>query len=87
MHLYIFIWSFLNFLGLAIENIVKSTSPYIYEGLLRNSLNFQNKRRLECALASPLLALSAISNFYFFAGEEIGHMYIWRFFKGTFIRK
>ncbi|KAL7298501.1 hypothetical protein TKK_0008281 [Trichogramma kaykai] len=80
MHLYIFIWSFLNFLGLVIENTARSFSDYFYKVILRDKMGPSNKRRFECALCSPLLAFSAISNFYFFAGDEIGHTYVWRFF-------
>lgn len=75
----IFIWSFLNFLGLTIENMARS--------IAKNTKNLQmpskyytarSKRRLSCVLASPLLAMSAISNFYFFAGNEIGEIYVKR---------
>ncbi|XP_011504159.1 PREDICTED: protein-cysteine N-palmitoyltransferase Rasp [Ceratosolen solmsi marchali] len=79
----IFIWAFLNFLGLLLENIVKSTSAYFFEKILHNSLSPQNKRRLECILISPLLAFSAIANFYFLAGDQIGNMYIWRIIKDS----
>ncbi|OXU20951.1 hypothetical protein TSAR_011068 [Trichomalopsis sarcophagae] len=81
MHLYIFIWAFLNFFGLFIETIAKSISGFFYQNIIRISISPQNKRRLECMISSPLLALSAISNFYFFAGDEIGHMYIYRVFR------
>ena len=80
--MYIFIWSLFNFLGLVIENLAKSWSKYFYRKALLDVLSPQNKQRFECTLSSPLLAFSAISNFYFFAGEEIGHMYFWRVFQG-----
>ncbi|XP_014210210.1 protein-cysteine N-palmitoyltransferase Rasp [Copidosoma floridanum] len=83
MHLYIFIWSFLNFTGVLIENIAKSSSKYLYKNILHDSLNDINKRRLECLFATPLLILSAISNFYFFADEEIGHIYMRKIFQET----
>ncbi|XP_058790104.1 protein-cysteine N-palmitoyltransferase Rasp isoform X2 [Phymastichus coffea] len=78
MQYFIFIWSFLNFSGILIEMIAKSLSSYFYKSILRDSLSLSFKRRLECALASPLLALSAVSNFYFVAGKEIGHMFALR---------
>jgi hypothetical protein len=79
----IFIWALFNFLGLFIENLVKSMSTCFYEKILHDSLSPRNKRRLECLLISPLLAFSAIANFYFLAGDEIGNMYIWRIFQGN----
>lgn len=85
MHLFIFIWVFLNFLGIVIENVIKSNSNYFYNNILNNSLNPQNKRRLECALATFLLIVSSLSSFYFFAGEEIGNIFVYRIFQGNFI--
>lgn len=83
MHLFIFIWSFLNFSGILIEMIAKSCSSYFYKNILRDCMSSNTKRRFECAIASPLLALSAVSNFYFFAGDEIGHMFASRTLQGN----
>ena len=79
MQMNIFIWAFLNFIGLNIESFVKTAgrSKY-YSDVQRKYMSPANARRLNCALATPLLAMSVISNFYFFAGEEIGHIYIYR---------
>lgn len=83
MQLFVFIWALLNFLGVVIENIVKSYKTYFYKKVLNNKLSPQNQQRFECALATPLLVLSSLSSFYFFAGEQIGHIYVWRIFEGT----
>ncbi|XP_054013777.1 protein-cysteine N-palmitoyltransferase HHAT isoform X1 [Hylaeus anthracinus] len=75
----IFIWAFLNFIGLNIESLGKSAgrSKY-YSNMQTKYMSPVNARRFNCILASPLLAMSVISNFYFFAGEEIGHAYVYR---------
>lgn len=79
MELFIFIWSFLNFFGLTIEYFATAIGNSAkYRELTMNNLSPGNIRRLHCILASPLLAMSAMSNFYFFAGAEIGHLYFRR---------
>ncbi|XP_063983385.1 protein-cysteine N-palmitoyltransferase Rasp [Diachasmimorpha longicaudata] len=81
VQLFIFTWSFLNFLGLTIEGIARSVgnTPGFIDWE-EKWLTSKNIRRFHCMLASPLLALSAISNFYFFAGQDIGNIFIYRIF-------
>ncbi|XP_015431321.1 PREDICTED: protein-cysteine N-palmitoyltransferase HHAT [Dufourea novaeangliae] len=79
MQINIFIWAFLNFIGLNIESLMKLVGKSKYcSNIQRKHMSPRNVRRVHCALASPLLAMSVISNFYFFAGEEIGHIYVYR---------
>lgn len=81
----IFTWALLNFIGLNIENlsrIIGNTKRY--NQFQTKYLSSWNRRRLNCALASILLAMSAISNFFFFAGQEIGNIYINRILKGKY---
>lgn len=73
----------MNFIGLVVENLIKFQSDYFYKNILKNILIDKNKRRFECLLACPLLMFSAVSNFYFFADEEIGNIYAWKMFQGT----
>lgn len=84
MELFIFIWSFLNFFGLTIEYFATAIGKtHKYRELMEKNFSKINIRRLHCIFASPLLAMSAMSNFYFFAGAEIGHLYFRRLlFKG-----
>ncbi|KAI4494412.1 hypothetical protein M0802_008904 [Mischocyttarus mexicanus] len=73
----IFTWALLNFIGLNIENLSRIIgNTKIYNKILEKYLSSWNTRRLHCVLASILLAMSAISNFFFFAGQEIGNIYI-----------
>ncbi|XP_014606278.1 PREDICTED: protein-cysteine N-palmitoyltransferase HHAT isoform X1 [Polistes canadensis] len=73
----IFTWALLNFIGLNIENLSRIIgNTKIYNKILEKYLSSWNRRRLNCALASILLAMSAISNFFFFAGQKIGNIYI-----------
>lgn len=84
MQMFIFIWAFFNFLGLTIEGVARSigNAPR-YMKFQAAYLSSKNRRRFECALAAPLLAFSAISNFYFFAGTDIGHSFMYRIFHGN----
>ena len=82
----IFIWTFLNFIGLNVESLIKSTGKNKYYLSIRKKyLSETNARRFHCILTSPLLAMSVISNFYFFVGEEIGNIYIYRILHGTIL--
>ncbi|CAK9817043.1 Protein-cysteine N-palmitoyltransferase HHAT [Anthophora plagiata] len=80
----IFIWAFLNFIGLNVESLIKSfeRSKY-YLSIQKKYVSRTNIRRFHCIVMSPLLAMSVISNFYFFAGEEIGNIYIYRILHDT----
>ncbi|XP_047349110.1 protein-cysteine N-palmitoyltransferase HHAT isoform X1 [Vespa velutina] len=80
----IFTWALLNFIGLNIENlsrIIGNTKRY--NQFQTKYLSSWNRRRFNCALSSILLAMSAISNFFFFAGQEIGNIYINRILKDS----
>lgn len=82
----IFIWAFLNFVGLNVESLIKSAVKSIhYVRMEEKYISKLNARRLNCILTSPLLAMSVISNFYFFAGEEIGNIYIYRIIHGIIL--
>lgn len=82
----IFIWALLNFIGLNIESLVRSVGKnQYYFNIQRKYMSPANIRRFNCILASPLLAMSVISNFYFFAGEEIGHAYVYRILHGIIL--
>lgn len=39
------------------------------------------KRRFGCVIAAPLLAMSAMSNFYFFAGYDVGNIFVRKHFQ------
>ncbi|XP_012148819.2 protein-cysteine N-palmitoyltransferase Rasp isoform X1 [Megachile rotundata] len=79
MQINIFIWAALNFIGLNIESIMRSFGRQKFFINIKTTYTSEiNGRRLDCILASPLLIISVISNFYFFAGEEIGSIYVYR---------
>ncbi|KAH0563937.1 protein-cysteine N-palmitoyltransferase Rasp-like [Cotesia glomerata] len=83
---YVFIWSLLNFIGITIESIARyiGTSS-VYNYYLNKYLSPKNARRFHCLIASPLLSMSAISNFYFFGGMAIGNLFTFRFFQDSWI--
>ncbi|XP_076661827.1 protein-cysteine N-palmitoyltransferase Rasp isoform X2 [Halictus rubicundus] len=79
MQINICIWAFLNFIGLNIESLTRLIEKTKYCTNIRERyMSPTNARRVHCVLTSPLLAMSVISNFYFFAGEEVGHIYVYR---------
>lgn len=81
---FIAIWSLLNFIGVMIETIsTKVSRMTTYRNLTRNFCP-QMLRRIYCFIATPLFAISAISNFYFFAGKEVGDIYMRRFLGGWY---
>lgn len=76
IQLNIFIWTLLNFIGIMIENIgVWIGKSERYLKIQNTYLSSENTKRFHCILASPLLAMSAISNFYFLGGQEIGNIF------------
>lgn len=80
---FIAIWSLLNFVGITVEILCKEISKTaLYQTTIMNNMSKAMHRRLTCALATPLFAMSALSNFYFFAGKEVGDIYIDRFLQG-----
>jgi hypothetical protein len=41
-------------------------------------LNPENRRRFHCLLGGPLFLMSILSNFYFFMGTNVGHIFVQR---------
>ncbi|KAL3287806.1 hypothetical protein HHI36_002268 [Cryptolaemus montrouzieri] len=83
--LYIFIWVFLNFFGILIENIsVSFYNTHLKDLEIVEYFGKSTIRRITCFLASFVLAISAISNFYFFAGINIGTIFFTRVLEGSF---
>ncbi|XP_032672275.1 protein-cysteine N-palmitoyltransferase Rasp isoform X1 [Odontomachus brunneus] len=80
----IFIWTLLNFIGVVIESVGVSIGKSTQYRKIQNMyLSTMNTRRFHCILASPLLAMSAISNFYFFGGQEIGNIFVHNILYGS----
>ncbi|XP_045778550.1 protein-cysteine N-palmitoyltransferase Rasp [Maniola jurtina] len=74
---HILIWSVLNYSGITLEHIGKCISRQkIYINFKKNILKSDAaETRFIAILCTPLLALSAISNFYLFAGSEVGNLF------------
>lgn len=80
----IFIWSMLNFIGVTIENVgILIGKSKQYHKIQSMYLSSTNIKRFHCILASPLLVMSAISNFYFFGGQSIGNIFIYNIIYGS----
>ncbi|XP_018327825.1 protein-cysteine N-palmitoyltransferase Rasp isoform X2 [Agrilus planipennis] len=78
---FILVWAILNFIGVTMESGFKSLCLH-YEHVIK-ILNSRWQRRFVCLLASPLLAVSCVSNFYFFAGMNIGNIFADRLFNDS----
>ncbi|KAG6458715.1 hypothetical protein O3G_MSEX011000 [Manduca sexta] len=73
----IFVWSALNYIGILLEYTGKAISEtetykFFKKAFLRSD---EMEIRFIAFLCSPLLALSAISSFYLFAGSEVGDLF------------
>lgn len=73
----IFIWVSLNYFGILIELFCN----YIYQTYLKRIsvryISIAAERRLISLITIPLLIMSAFSNFYFFAGIDIGNIFVY----------
>lgn len=82
---YILIWAALNFVGVVLEDRMNA----FYQKKLKNAkfmetIDENSLRRLKNLLAAPLLAMSAVSNFYFFAGKEVGDIFVEKSLSGKY---
>lgn len=75
---YILIWTVMNYIGIVIEDI--SASFYKKYSNLHSIIGPTTIKNIVSILAAPLLAFSAISNFYFFGGKDIGDIFLKRLF-------
>ena len=69
---FVLIWSLLNFLGITLEGVARAVSTQPAYRRLEDRMSEQAARRLHALLASPVLIMSCLSNFYFFAGTQVG---------------
>lgn len=73
----VFVWSALNFLGITLEHLGKATSTTdAYKWFKKEVLRSDEMEvRFLALVCTPLLIMSAISNFYLFAGSKVGNVY------------
>lgn len=84
VHMSVFIWSLLNFLGISLEAICTAIGNTQAFNLFQNKLlSPPNVRRFHALIASPLFAMSAVSNFYFFGGVKVGSVFMKQFYQGS----
>ena len=70
---FVLIWSLLNFLGITLEGVARAVSTQPAYRRLEDRMSEQAARRLHALLASPVLIMSSLSNFYFFAGTQVSN--------------
>lgn len=83
----IFIWASLNFIGIAFESLTISITRSKPYQKLQTFLTPNDIRRIYCTWTAAFLGMSAISNFYFFGGEEIGNIFVQRIADGKYPRQ
>lgn len=83
LHGNILIWSVLNLIGVLTEYIASDVYNRYLKKTFDEHFSTQWQRRIFCGVASPLLALSAISNFYYFSNEAVGHVFMRRYAYGN----
>ncbi|CAH1639830.1 unnamed protein product [Spodoptera littoralis] len=74
----ILVWSVLNYVGIVIEYAAKAASKTARYKIFKEKYLRTDAMevRFTAFLCAPLLGMSAISNFYLFAGSEVGNLYI-----------
>ena len=77
----ILLWTGLNYIGITLEGLFRVLYKNCF-GIVNRNMNSTWKRRIGCFLAAPLLAVSAVSNFYFFGGKQIGDIFVTRLLNG-----
>ncbi|XP_014297998.1 protein-cysteine N-palmitoyltransferase Rasp [Microplitis demolitor] len=83
---YVFVWSLLNFIGITVESITRYIgNTWFYSYYINKYMSPENARRFHCLIATPLLSMSAVSNFYFFSGMTIGNLFALRLFQDSWI--
>lgn len=82
---FVFIWSIMNFICLQLEQIGR------YVGRM-HSHNFDkyfrpaNQNRIKALFGTQIFIPAVISNFYFFAGVDVGNVFVERtYFTGNFV--
>ena len=73
---FVLIWSLLNFLGITLEGVARAVSTQPAYRRLEDRMSDQAARRLHAILASPVLIMSCLSNFYFFAGTQVSKIWL-----------
>ncbi|XP_071447312.1 protein-cysteine N-palmitoyltransferase HHAT [Hetaerina americana] len=82
-NLYILVWAAMNFIGITIEGMAKAIYlTETYQHWEHKWFNVGWSRRFHALIASPLLMMSALSNFYFFGGMEIGNIFVQKILEG-----
>lgn len=85
IYLFVFIWSIMNFVCLQLEQVGR------YVGRVQQH-NFEkyfgpmNQNRIKALFGTQIFIPAVISNFYFFAGVDVGNVFIERtYFTGNFV--
>lgn len=81
VHYFIFLWSMLNYLGIVLETVGAFLSKIsVCKTILINTFSSKiNLERFYALICTPILMVSALSNFYFFGGIEVGDIFVTRF--------
>lgn len=76
---FVMVWSCLNFAGITCEGLARAVGRnQTYQTWEAGMFGPVGVRRLHALLSCPLLLMSSLSNFYFFTGVEVGHIFVRR---------
>lgn len=77
MDQHILIWTLLNFFGVVVENCASSVvSSDYFKAFQTHRLSQRYVGRLKALAVVPLLLMSAVSNFYFICGLDVGNIFM-----------
>jgi len=81
---FVLIWSVLNCVGVLAEGVARDIGKMeAYAKWELGVFGERGQRRFHAALGGPLFLMSCLSNFYFFAGKEVGNIMVYRTFHDT----
>lgn len=81
---FVFIWSMMNFVCLQLEQIGRYMSRTQHD-LFERYFSESNRNRIKALLGTQIFIPAVISNFYFFAGVDVGNVFVQRtYFTGNY---
>ncbi len=82
---FVFIWSIMNFICLQLEQFGRHIG-HIQQDNFQKYFSESNRNRIKAIFGTQIFIPAVISNFYFFAGVEVGNVFVERtYFTGNFV--
>lgn len=82
---FVFIWSIMNFICLQLEQFGRHIG-HMQQDNFQKYFSESNRNRIKAIFGTQIFIPAVISNFYFFAGVEVGNVFVERtYFTGNFV--